>query len=219
MEQSGTMLKAIILDLCGTLTLGSCDPEAEIIEMFDLKCEYGLIESFVCGTKFEDWSTYIEGILRGVGLPITDENIQRVRQIFEEDYKKDKILDGVKDVLGEIKMLNLGFGLISNCPNDNYKILERNNLGDFFDVKIYSHEVGLVKPSKEIFQLALQSLKVKPEEALMIGDSMSSDIKGAEGVGIQTLLADYKNKFPDYKGPRVTSLRSIPEYVKMHFLD
>src|SRR3989344_8394981 len=198
------MLKAIILDLCGTLTLGSCDPEAEIIEMFDLKCEYGLIESFVCGTKFEDWSTYIEGILRGVGLPITDENIQRVRQIFEEDYKKDKILDGVKDVLGEIKMLNLGFGLISNCPNDNYKILERNNLGDFFDVKIYSHEVGLVKPSKEIFQLALQSLKVKPEEALMIGDSMSSDIKGAEGVGIQTLLADYKNKFPDYKGPRVT---------------
>ncbi|TMF52777.1 MAG: HAD family hydrolase [Chloroflexi bacterium] len=47
-----------------------------------------------------------------------------------------------------------------------------------------SGDLGRRKPSAEIFLHALNALEVRPEEAVMVGDSLSADVLGAQALGI-----------------------------------
>ncbi len=65
--------------------------------------------------------------------------------------------------------------------------IDRLDLGDYFQTVIISSEVGATKPRPEIFDLAFEGLG-RPErsEALMIGDSLTSDIAGGRNSGVDT---------------------------------
>ena len=60
-------------------------------------------------------------------------------------------------------------------------------LTDCFSHTIISEEVGINKPQPEIFRIALEKNGVAAEEAVMIGDSYSSDIEGAKAAGIDQI--------------------------------
>ncbi|RPF55398.1 putative hydrolase of the HAD superfamily [Aquisalibacillus elongatus] len=60
----------------------------------------------------------------------------------------------------------------------------KTNLDRYFETIIISEEVGLIKPDKHIFDLALDKLNVKPEEALFVGDDMEKDIGGCQNANI-----------------------------------
>lgn len=65
--------------------------------------------------------------------------------------------------------------------------IERLGLGPYFHTVIISSEVGVTKPRREIFDLAFVGLgNPGPETALMIGDSLTSDIAGGRNAGIDT---------------------------------
>lgn len=55
---------------------------------------------------------------------------------------------------------------------------------DYFDALIISDEVGHWKPSKAIFDIALDRLGSKPNETVFIGDSITDDYQGALNAGI-----------------------------------
>ncbi len=59
-------------------------------------------------------------------------------------------------------------------------------LHHYFDLRTIavSADLGVRKPDPAIFNHALNALKVAPEEAVMVGDSLSADIIGAQGLGI-----------------------------------
>lgn len=60
----------------------------------------------------------------------------------------------------------------------------RSPLTDIVSGIVISEEVGVSKPRPEIFLMALEPLGVGPGEALMIGDGVNSDIRGANSAGI-----------------------------------
>ncbi len=65
--------------------------------------------------------------------------------------------------------------------------IERLGLSHYFHTVIISSEVGVTKPRREIFDLAFAGLgDPGAETALMIGDSLSSDIAGGRNAGIDT---------------------------------
>ncbi len=58
-------------------------------------------------------------------------------------------------------------------------------LAGVFQTVIISEEIGVAKPAPEYFQMAMRlSGASSPREALVIGDSLSSDIRGANLAGI-----------------------------------
>ena len=57
-----------------------------------------------------------------------------------------------------------------------------------------SEDARSYKPRKELFELALRNAKLKTEEVIHIGDSISSDVKGADWVGIKALWLNRFNK-------------------------
>ena len=65
--------------------------------------------------------------------------------------------------------------------------IERLGLSHYFHTVIISSEVGVTKPRREIFDLAFAGLgDPGAETALMIGDSLTSDIAGGRNAGIDT---------------------------------
>jgi len=57
-------------------------------------------------------------------------------------------------------------------------------LKDLISSLVISQEVGVSKPRPEIFLQALKPLGLRPRDALMIGDGVGSDIRGANNAGI-----------------------------------
>jgi len=83
--------------------------------------------------------------------------------------------------------------IVSNIDkNDILKAIEHHGLkptGIFT-----SEDAKAYKPRKELFELALKSTGLSAKEVVHIGDSMSSDIKGASELGIETIWVNRTNK-------------------------
>ncbi len=89
-----------------------------------------------------------------------------------------------------LEYLNPGYNLhiITNGFQEiQHKKLQNAKIDHYFDIIVNSEMAGVKKPNPEIFMLALESAKVRPEKALMIGDNLEADILGAQAVGIQAL--------------------------------
>jgi epoxide hydrolase-like predicted phosphatase len=119
---------------------------------------------------------FLERLSELMGRQITFEEVDGAATVDEEV---------VKIVAKLSKAYKLA--LISNAPSKLIRgILAENNLEKYFDVIIVSSEVGMVKPSPEIFQLALQKLGVNPAESIFIDDNIGN-VEGAAKIGIHSI--------------------------------
>lgn len=82
--------------------------------------------------------------------------------------------------------------LVTNFPDlpTAHRVFDTLNLWEYFDAILVSAEVGYRKPSPIIFQKALERLGVKPQEAVMVGDTLEADVEGARKLGVKTILID-----------------------------
>jgi epoxide hydrolase-like predicted phosphatase len=64
---------------------------------------------------------------------------------------------------------------------------ERYHFADMTDVIIYSHEVGIAKPERRIFELACERLEVQPHEMIFL-DDVEQHVIAARSIGIHAIL-------------------------------
>jgi 2-haloacid dehalogenase len=78
--------------------------------------------------------------------------------------------------------------LITNGFQDvQYSRLKKAGIFEYFDPIIISEEVGAKKPDEDFFSETFRRVKnVEKSAALLVGDSLSSDILGGEQFGIDT---------------------------------
>ena len=92
-----------------------------------------------------------------------------------------------------------------------YYKFEHSGLSNCLTHTLVSDEIGINKPQPEIFRIALERNGVKADEAIMIGDSYSSDIAGAKAAGIdQIWLHDGEtSEKATFIVPRLTDIMNI----------
>jgi HAD superfamily hydrolase (TIGR01549 family) len=85
-------------------------------------------------------------------------------------------------------------GIISNVSSHEVAmgILDNVKLTEYFDEVVTSAHVGIRKPDPGIFRYALMQFKVRPEEAVIVGDSERHDIEGGYIAGLTTVLINRK---------------------------
>jgi 2-haloacid dehalogenase len=95
------------------------------------------------------------------------------------------LVDGAEEVLAALRG-RVGLALITNGLEEVQRPrLERSTIGGCFDAVVISEEVGAAKPDPAIFDVALARMGHPPrEQVLMVGDSLTSDIAGANRSGI-----------------------------------
>ncbi|MDQ0169622.1 HAD family hydrolase [Paenibacillus tundrae] len=103
----------------------------------------------------------------------------------------EETMDTLRHLKGKFKLLLLTNG----CPALQQEKLDGvPEIVSFFDEIIISGSFGKGKPDPSIFQYALDKLGVQPEESMMVGDKLTTDIRGALSTGIKSVWINRENK-------------------------
>lgn len=102
--------------------------------------------------------------------------------VYEETFQ---LLDGLK---GRVKLL-----LLTNGAPDlqREKIAGVQDLESYFDHIVISGVHGEGKPAESIFRHAMKLLEIEPEEGLMVGDKLTTDILGSNRVGMPNVWINH----------------------------
>ena len=83
--------------------------------------------------------------------------------------------------------------------------------GDLIAHVVTSARVGVRKPHPAIFEAALALTSTPADETLMVGDSVSADVRGAERVGMHAVLIDHSGMVSPPEDVRtIRSLLDVP---------
>ena len=94
------------------------------------------------------------------------------------------------------------------------------NLYRFFETVFVSQEVGHNKPSREYFDACFARIPgFDPARAMIVGDSLTSDIKGGINAGIKTVWVNPDRKpcgdiRPDYEIEALSQLEDLLEQIR-----
>jgi HAD superfamily hydrolase (TIGR01509 family) len=153
------------------------------------------------------WNIYYSHLLDALGMP--DETICR------EMVTRTRISANWCDIRPGTReaLLRLGekyrLGVISNADGKIAEVLERTGVADCFETITDSGIVGREKPHPAIFEAALNSMGVAPQESLYTGDVYSVDYLGATRFGMQGVLFDVAGAYKGNGLPRVKSLDEL----------
>lgn len=140
-------------------------------------------------------------------LPQSDEAVHNITKVLEEGilHHSPQPLEFVKEVLPQLKS-KYKIALISDTgfsPGSVIrKLMEKDNLFQYFDSFSFSDETGVAKPNPKAYYTVLEPLKTNADNGVHIGDIEHTDILGAKGIGMKAIrfsgdLTKLTEKNPD----------------------
>jgi putative hydrolase of the HAD superfamily len=130
-------------------------------------------------------------------------NARYLKHRFEDIELYPDVVPVLDDLAGRYAV-----GLVSN--GNSYP--ERCGLPNRFQFLVFSHDVGAEKPDSAIFRAACEKAGCAPFQLMHVGDSLDSDVRGANGVGAVSvwLNRDHRPKrsaiIPDFEIHSLTEL-------------
>lgn len=96
--------------------------------------------------------------------------------------------------------------------------IKSSGVGKYFKDIFLSEAIGYVKPQKEFFEVCLSRMpETLREHMVIIGDSLTSDIRGGNNMGIQTIWMNPKGNEKQegiHVDHEIKDLRELPELLK-----
>lgn len=176
----------------------------------------GLAADFVGGhpvvRPFEEWApsyrlqAWSEALAAyGAG----DRGAELAERFRTERRSSYRLFPDALDVLARLRAAGWRIGIVTNGPPDlQREKLRLTGVLDVADAVAISGEVGEGKPDAPIFEAALAALAVEAAAAVMVGDSLERDMKGASALGIRTVWRPVPGREPAWE-PQISSLREL----------
>jgi len=166
--------------------------------------------------RAEVYTRYQQIVLAEAGVEADQELLAKVMKKVGELFKGTTftLFDDVLSTFRILKQQNFILGLLTNLAKDMNPICRKLGLEPYLDFVITSDEAGADKPNPRIFQVALQRAGVDASEAVHVGDQYRIDVVGARGVGINPILIDRYDQYPEVSDcPRIRNLTELAGYL------
>ncbi len=186
-REYGITKVAEYLNISSTPTMGS-----DFIKFDEAYWHDWEIGKIIIPENVNDWVTYI----RSKRFQLFLKELQLDMKVAEKCYHiyskslHDCIIipfEGAKETL---EMLNRRKYILAIITNGIKKLVDKKlnsiEVKSLISYIICSEEVGVNKPNKLFFDKLLEVCKIKKEEILIVGDSLTSDILGGMNNGIDT---------------------------------
>ena len=181
------MIKAVIFDLDGTLL--------DTLEDLANACNYALKS---CGFKIHHVKDYTRFVGNGRYklieriVPSKDkEVINKVLRLFDEYYGQHMVdmtkpYDGIIEMINKLKEKSVKIAVVSNKPHEFAEDVVRRYFGDAFEITYGQRPNHPTKPDPKTVYEVIESLNVKKEECIYVGDS-DVDVNTAKNAGVKSV--------------------------------
>jgi HAD superfamily hydrolase (TIGR01509 family) len=210
-------LRALTFDFWDTLYDGTNlearlrlrrDAVADLLEAYRLTSSPEELDTLYRegGREFERWwrdergyTTHdrLHWMMRRAGIEPRDacEHVSEAARVIDEAllHYPPPLLDGAADAVAALSK-QYPLAIISDTGfasgHAQNALLERDGLLAHFTATIYSCDIGVPKPRREMFDAALSALGTSPGDTLHIGDIERTDVRGALSVGMRAVRLD-----------------------------
>jgi putative hydrolase of the HAD superfamily len=140
------------------------------------------------------WREVVQKVLNETAPDLNELDRDNFFEIAYEHFAEAGVWELYPEVVEILEKLQSRFQLavVSNFDGRLRMILEHLGISKFFRHIFVSSEVGADKPDSEIFRRALKFMKVRPNEALHVGDDPERDWKAATAAGLLIFKLDRK---------------------------
>ena len=205
------MIKAVMFDMGGTLEDVFVDEASELAaveRLNDMLCAGGLdpkLDTAELKRRVDEgWKRYgayrdktgeelkpipiwCDYVLSDFAFPreTLEPLCEPIAHMWELTYYHRALRPRVAEMLQGLRELGLKLGVISNTAAlyQVFDSLEEYGIRDYFADVTLSSVTGLRKPVSDIFFISTRQLRVRPEECVYVGDTVSRDIIGAKKAG------------------------------------
>jgi putative hydrolase of the HAD superfamily len=218
------MIKGIIFDLDNTLTdfmrMKEDSIDAAVEAMVDAGLPLGPEEARTRifeiyqreGIEYQQvFDTFLHETLGRVDHKILAAGVVGYRRARESTLV---LYPHVKLTLVELIRRRLQLAVVSDAPAlQAWLRLCQLELQHTFDPVITFDDSGARKPDPIPFRLALERMRLRPDEVLMVGDWPERDMAGASRLGIRTVHARYGDRFGTTESGADFSVNDIRELI------
>ena len=129
---------------------------------------------------------------------------------LEDDYLAGhRLIDGTREALLRLQQRFSRIACLSNDVADwSAKLRRRFGLETWIDPWFISGDLGMRKPSPEIYRLAIERLDAQPQDVVFVDDRLRN-LDAAKALGIRTALLDVRGDMPDHPHPRIRQLADL----------
>ena len=166
-----------------------------------------------------DYAVSLRYIVRKLGGKCPESTIKTLAECRQSAFTAylRYIEPEILDMLNEIATSGIQLGLISNTDGSEVLDWANSPLAPFFEVTIFSHAVGMVKPDPHIYQHGCENLGVTPSDCIFIGDGNSDELRGAAQVGMLPFCAAwFLRQHTDLLGEDIVMRRAAGYPVLYH---
>ncbi|MEU7821596.1 HAD-IA family hydrolase [Catellatospora sp. NPDC049133] len=114
------------------------------------------------------------------------------------------------NVLDTLRSQGWRLGLVSNATSETAQAWPGSALARRFDVAVFSCDLGVAKPDREIYLAATQGLGAPAEQCVYIGDGADGELAGAAALGMTVFrTTEHNDTDPCWPGPINASLSEV----------
>lgn len=193
------MVKGVFFDFWGTLVEnGTYSPLKQSYGILRVRMPFGQFaeqfEKALMTKQFEDQAEAFTEVCKSFNISPMPIIIEKLIGVWNKNRLLATIYPDTIDTLKALKEKKIKVALICNATQNNVEpLLERFGMKELFNGLFISHEQGKLK-TEGLFEIALKKLKLKKGDVISVGDSIETDIKGAQAAGIKAYLLDRKGR-------------------------
>jgi len=168
-------------------------------------------------------------LLKELGYAEVAESVLRsaLDAMYAITQKNWMLEDDSLETIQKLKSKNFHLGIFSNAGDDKdvQELIEGFGIHPHFDFVLTSAACYYRKPHPRAFEIAIAQWNIKPEEAVMVGDSLLADIYGAQSLNMQAIWLTRRAKFtadeerrikPDFDMAGLNQLLPILERINLN---
>ncbi|MBN1376823.1 HAD family hydrolase [Candidatus Woesearchaeota archaeon] len=211
-------MKTIFFDMQGTIIENGVfpSPVKQIKYILNIRMDFPTyiqeLEKTLMTGSYKELKEAFSSIGDAFDARITDEQMERLIGMWNKNKLLSKPYKGVFDILKELSK-NYNLYMFANCDVFSKDIVDKYELKKYFKDVFLSFKEKALK--KDILKKQLKKIKLKPEDILVVGDSIKSDMDSARNINAKSLLIDRTGR-RDYE-PKVSDMKEALAWIKDNF--
>lgn len=206
-------IKAVVFDFWGTLVAtGTYSPMRQTHRLLAPDMDFSefvqKFETIFMTKEYNDQAEAFSVCCKEFDIQPRNFMISKLIGIWNKNKILAQIFPDTVEALEALKKKGLKIGVLSNTDCFGMDILfDRLELKKYTDAVHFSFRTGILKTEPLAMEAILKELGAEKDEAVMVGDSIESDMAGAQAAGVKGILIDRKNK-REFK-PKIADLRDL----------